>query len=640
MFQRVGSRPPRADSHATKEKPVHNDSAQIARPALPPRRFRRRHLRPTTRRAPAGRIVAIPLAAALLVSAAPDTSAATPVEIRAATHPAFGRLVFEWPEPIEFTEEELGRLLRLRFAKPLAADLSKVPGDLPGYIEAVRTEGPHEVQLTLKPDVVAQAARIDDHRIVVDFTRSAAPSSEVAVRTGRHEGFERLVFEWGRPVGFDVRENGQELVIAFDERRAVGTAQLAGRMPSVIARAQTRTTRSSTEVALTLQPGTAVRTFKLGADRVVVDLSPQSSSADGGATAGARHLIEALYRKVRQAMADASPTSAVSSGEASVVASSGARWPLALAQLGELVAGQSEPVATPAAAPAPDDASAPDPELEALNRVLVEAGGLLLPVWGAEVSPTIEYTHRGANGLLITDVDGVRQVLAQDVRRDSFEAALTGRLGLPWDLQAEVRVPYIVDKEKVSMAGVDREEHDGKGVGDVEVALTHQLLRENGVAPDLLAEVRYRAPTGEDSFSADDDEIAVGSGFHGISGSLTAVKSYDPMVFFGSASYTANLEDNKSGFKIDPGDSFGFALGTVLAAGPGASLRLGITQTFTGEAEVEGEDIAGSDEVVGTFNVGAAVALPWRTLLDFAVGIGITEDAPDLTLKLALPYRF
>jgi hypothetical protein len=567
-----------------------------------------------------------------------DADAATQVQVRAAIHAEYGRLVLEWPEPVEFTEQESERLLSLRFAKPLAADLSAVVGKLAKYLEAARTTAPDEVQLTLKPNVVAQTARFDEHRVVIDFTRGVAPASDVAVRTGSHEGFQRLVFEWGGPVGFDVREDEQRLLIEFDQPRAVETAHLARHLPSVIAAAQARTKPSSTEVELALQPGTSVHTFKLGSDRVVVDLRPRPGRADAGATVGARHLIEALYRKVKQAMVSAAAPAAAAKDEATAVASAGAGWPLAIAQLGELVAGQARPAIAPAAEQ--DDASIPDPELEALNRVLVEAGGLLLPLWGAEVSPTFQYTHRGANGLLITEVDGMRQVLSQDVRRDSLEAALTARLGLPWDSQAEVRVPYIIDKEKVSMAGVEREEHNGNGLGDVEVALTHQLLRENGIVPDLLAEVRWRAPTGEDSFSADDDEIAVGSGFHGISGTLTAVKSYDPLVFFGSATYTANLADNKSGFEIDPGDSFGFVLGTVLAAGPGASLRLGISQTFTDEAEVEGDDIAGSDEVNGTFHVGASAALPWRTLLDFAVGIGITEDAPDLTLKLALPYRF
>jgi hypothetical protein len=411
----------------------------------------------------------------------------------------------------------------------------------------------------------------------------------------------------------------------------------------VITAADARFTPSSTRLVLALQPGTGVRTFRLGEDRVVVDLSPRPESVDTATGAGdlARHRIEALYRKVEQVMVNAS--SAASGGEATSVTSAGADWPqlvtpLPAPLLREMVAGQAGPTAV--TSPAPDEAQERAPELEALNRVLVEAGGLLLPLWQTEVSPSLQYTHRGANGLLITEVDGVRQVLAQDVRRDTIEAALTARLGLPWDFQGEVRVPYIIDQETVSMAGVEREDHNGTGLGDVEVALTHQLLREHGALPDLLAEVRWRVPTGEDSFSADVDEIAVGSGFHGISGALTAVKSYDPLVFFGSASYTANLPDTKSGFDVDPGDAFGFALGTILAAGPGASLRLGISQTFTGEAEVEGREIAGSDEVSGIFQVGASAALPWRTLLDFAVGIGITEDAPDLALKLSLPYRF
>jgi hypothetical protein len=177
------------------------------------------------------------------------------------------------------------------------------------------------------------------------------------------------------------------------------------------------------------------------------------------------------------------------------------------------------------------------------------------------------------------------------------------------------------------------------GLGDVEIAFSRQFLREDGWLPDLVGEVRWRVPTGDDPFGGDGG-LATGSGFHGLGGRLTLLKTYDPVVFLGSLAYTANLEDEKGGFDIDPGDSWSFNLAAILAAGPGVSLRTGFAMSFTDEADVDGEEVAGSGRTEGVLSLGTGVTLSPSTLLDVGVGIGVTDDAPDVTARVALAYRF
>jgi hypothetical protein len=282
----------------------------------------------------------------------------------------------------------------------------------------------------------------------------------------------------------------------------------------------------------------------------------------------------------------------------------------------------------------------PDAALRALERTLVEEGGLLLPEWAVEVSSEIEYTYNNSGNVLL--VPGVGAV-DQHVRGDTIENTGTLRVGLPWATQADLRVPYIFNQEKVSTAGLDDNKSLGSGLGDIEIGLTKQLLRESDVAPDLLGAVRWRAPTGDSAFEIDDDEVATGSGFHAISGHLTAVKSREPLVFFGSLSYTSNLPDSKSGVDIDPGDTIGLSLGSILAAGPGTSLRSGLDLNFSRETEVDGRALPGSDGVSAVLELGAAAVLPfseYKSLLSVTAGVGVTDDAPDFQIGVALPYRF
>lgn len=290
----------------------------------------------------------------------------------------------------------------------------------------------------------------------------------------------------------------------------------------------------------------------------------------------------------------------------------------------------------------PDAEPVVDDEMinRALERSLIQEGGLLLPTWGFEVTPQFSYSFDGSNGLRIVDLNGLQVVAPQDVRRDILEASATFRIGLPWESQAELTVPYIIDEEETVTAGAIRDERSGSGLGDIRLGLSKQVLHEDGWVPSLLATGRWKTPSGDSNVELDDDDVALGSGFHGLEGSVTAVKSHDPLVFFANFSYTANLPDEKNGTDINPGDAIGFGLGTILAASPDASLRFAFDQSFIMESRVNGDRVPGSDVVQSSLEVGGSMVLSKSVLLDLALEIGLTNDAPDYQIRTALPIRF
>jgi hypothetical protein len=63
-------------------------------------------------------------------------------------------------------------------------------------------------------------------------------------------------------------------------------------------------------------------------------------------------------------------------------------------------------------------------------------------------------------------------------------------------------------------------------------------------------------------------------------------------------------------------------------------------QQFVDDVKVDGEGINGSDQVASTLSIGAASILGARMLLNGAVDIGLTDDAPDYAVRIALPVRF
>jgi hypothetical protein len=121
---------------------------------------------------------------------------------------------------------------------------------------------------------------------------------------------------------------------------------------------------------------------------------------------------------------------------------------------------------------------------------------------------------------------------------------------------------------------------------------------------------------------------------------LTSVKVQDPVAFFGSLAYTLNLSDHKSRGRIDPGDILGINLGMALALNLETSLNLGWEQQFSGITTFEGNKVPGSALRIGNFRVGVTHALTRDVALDVALGIGLTQDAPDVQATVAVPIRF
>jgi hypothetical protein len=231
-------------------------------------------------------------------------------------------------------------------------------------------------------------------------------------------------------------------------------------------------------------------------------------------------------------------------------------------------------------------------------------------------------------------VAGVPQVAPQDLRSDKVEASIAIRAGLPGSFQVEARLPYVWVDQNRATSGVLSESERVSGWGDIELGLTKQLstARRGGVLGALV----WKSASGDNEFG----RLSPGSGFPSLQAALTVVAREDPLVFFLSPSYTWVYERERSGIVVDPGDAIGLKAGTLLAASPETSLRTSFELSRVARTRIGGQHVAGSDTMVGILEFGLAKTLTRRTLLDLQFGIGITPDAPDFRIRLAVPIRF
>lgn len=260
--------------------------------------------------------------------------------------------------------------------------------------------------------------------------------------------------------------------------------------------------------------------------------------------------------------------------------------------------------------PADDDELA-----RALESSLVRQGGSVLRPGTVELEPELSYFYDEPAG---------------NRRRDSFSLALTGRLGLPDSMQAEVRLPYVAH-DRWSGTGTS------SGPGDVRLGLTRELLPGGEATPSLLAFAQWRLPTGEI-----DRTPPTGYGQHALQLGFSTVRRQDPVVLFGSLSYTWNLGEAhlRHGLRYDAGDFVGGRLGAYLAATPDTSLYLGLSFNSNMADRLNGNPLRESGRLSGMVDFGTTTIIGPGRFMTVSGGIGVTAAAPKFSLAVSFPIRF
>jgi hypothetical protein len=307
---------------------------------------------------------------------------------------------------------------------------------------------------------------------------------------------------------------------------------------------------------------------------------------------------------------------------------------LRLDDAGVLEVEPEEPT-VPAATPRPSQGLEVD-ELaaeRALERTLVQEGALLLPFGQAEINTSANYRRREGDIPVFVD----DQVIEARVERNEFEFDLGLAVGLPFDSQVEINLPYnLVEQENTVRGGgeaLNSQSEWGHAVGDLRLGLAKTVLREDGNWwPDVVVRGTWDTNTGERS----DNGVPLDGSFNELTGSVSLLKRKDPVAFVATAFYSYTLEDDD----IKPGEQFGLAIGANVALSPEASLSVTLQQTYTDDVEFDGEKIDGTNQLASSFDFGGSVIIAPHTLLSVVSSIGLTDDAPDYGLRAALSYRF
>jgi hypothetical protein len=280
------------------------------------------------------------------------------------------------------------------------------------------------------------------------------------------------------------------------------------------------------------------------------------------------------------------------------------------------------------------------------------------------------------SGFLALDAIFLGRLSLDSITSDVLVTDATIRYGFTDRLQVDVNIPYIFRHTNYQTGGAGGDASglieagsSGSGLGDINFGVSYRVLRETVRWPDVVINVRGKAPNGRHAWGVELVEVdgstgnlniparvAFGSGLWAASGGISVLKTIDPMVVFGSVTLFHNFSrhfDDLSEANFDQpgtvylGDSIQFGAGVAYALNDRSSLTMSFTDRFFKHTSLKRDcdgcvkrQVVGSQANVGILNIGANFALNQRLAVITNVGIGMTNDAPDMLLSLRVPYRF
>lgn len=278
------------------------------------------------------------------------------------------------------------------------------------------------------------------------------------------------------------------------------------------------------------------------------------------------------------------------------------------------------------------------------------------------------------NGFLALDAIFLGTISIDQIKSDVFTVDPTIRYGITDRLFVDANLPFLYRTSNFRSGGaggsasalVEKTVHD-EGIGDLSIGASYRLMTETLRRPDVVISARVKFPTGRDPFGVEFVEVensegnlevpqslATGTGVYGGSLGVAVLKTLDPMVVFGNLTYFRNfsrdfddIDENAGDIpgRVDIGDAWQFGAGLAFALNDKSSISMSYSQRLVERTRLtpDGQDervVAGSQANVGIANFGATFSLSPKLALVANVGIGLTDDSPDMSVAIRLPFRF
>ncbi len=224
----------------------------------------------------------------------------------------------------------------------------------------------------------------------------------------------------------------------------------------------------------------------------------------------------------------------------------------------------------------------------------------------------------------------------------------TVQYGLLDNVTLSASLPFVAKKDLLK-------DQTTAGLGDINLgARWEPFPLKQGRLP-LVLFGSLSTKTGDSPYDVGMDELSTGKGYYSVGAGASTRKYIDPVVLFASVSTSYGFKESglnqQRGANIntgsprilesfDPGLSGGFSFGFAYSFNYDVSLTMSYQQSFNTGAKFyfsEGESYKSADQSSAMLSFALGVRVSPETIVNGTVGIGLTEDAPDVSLGLSFP---
>ncbi|EMR3992427.1 hypothetical protein QHC86_000661 [Acinetobacter baumannii] len=256
----------------------------------------------------------------------------------------------------------------------------------------------------------------------------------------------------------------------------------------------------------------------------------------------------------------------------------------------------------------------------------------------------LDYTYYRDTRIDLALADNSSQLNRLRVEEDANHTltnSFTFQYGVLDNLTLSATLPFVAKSEIIR-------DTTTAGLGDISLGARWEPfpLKQGRLPLVLFGSVSTK--TGDSPYEIGLDELSTGKGYYSVGVGASTRKYIDPVVLFASAS--ANYGFKESGLNqargsriltsFDPGISGGFSFGFAYSFNYDVSLTMSYQQSFNMDAEFQfnnGDSYKSPDSSSAMLSFALGVRVSPETIVNGTVGIGLTEDAPDISLGLSFP---
>ena len=234
------------------------------------------------------------------------------------------------------------------------------------------------------------------------------------------------------------------------------------------------------------------------------------------------------------------------------------------------------------------------------------------------------------------------QLRVQENATHSMTNTFTAQYGVLDNLTFTASLPLVAKTDLLKDAST-------AGLGDISFgARWEPFPLKTGRLP-LILFGNVSTKTGDSPYEVNAaDDLGTGKGYYSAGVGASTRKYIDPVVLFASVSANYGFKETglnqKRGSRIiddfEPGISGGFAFGFAYSFNYDVSMTMSYQQSFNTGSEFtysSGESYSPADQTSSTLAISLGVRVSPETIVNGTVGIGLTEDAPDVSLGLSFP---